>query len=72
MTDKSSTFDQLTNVETRLASIAPASRKAILLSKCWSADAGALVRYINQQTIALLKANDLSRPTSKPSTAPRR
>ena len=54
MTDKSSTFDQLTSVETRLAELRSRFKDNDPLVKQLQRHRHTLVRYINQQTIALL------------------
>lgn len=55
LTDKSSTFDQLTAVETRLAEHRSRLKDNDPLVKRLQRERNTLVRYINQQTIALLK-----------------
>ena len=55
LTDKSSTFDQLTSVETRLAELLSRFKDSDPLVQKLQRERNTLVRYINQQTIALLK-----------------
>ena len=55
LTDKSSTFDQLTTVETRLAELRSRFKDSDPLVQRLQRQRNTLVRYINQQTIALLK-----------------
>ncbi|EAQ70119.1 Wzz/FepE/Etk N-terminal domain-containing protein [Synechococcus sp. RS9917] len=55
LTDKSSTFDQLTSVETRLAELRSRFKDSDPLVQKLQRERNTLVRYINQQTIALLK-----------------
>jgi uncharacterized protein involved in exopolysaccharide biosynthesis len=55
LTDKSSTFDQLTSVETRLAELRSRFKDNDPLVQKLQRERNTLVRYINQQTIALLK-----------------
>ncbi len=55
LTDKSSTFDQLTSVETRLAELRSRLTDSDPLVQNLQRQRGALIQYINQQTIALLK-----------------
>ncbi|WP_413324250.1 GumC family protein [Synechococcus sp. MIT S9503] len=55
LTDKSSTFDQLTSVETRLAELRSRFKANDPLVQKLERERNTLVRYINQQTIALLK-----------------
>ena len=55
LTDKSSTFDQLTAVETRLAEYRSRLKDSDPLVQRLQRERNSLVRYINQQTIALLK-----------------
>ena len=55
LTDKSSTFDQLTSVETRLAELRSRFKNNDPLVQKLQRERNTLVRYINQQTIALLK-----------------
>ncbi len=55
MTDKSSTFDQLTSVETRLAELRSRFTDNDPLVQKLERERNTLVSYINQQTIALLK-----------------
>jgi uncharacterized protein involved in exopolysaccharide biosynthesis len=55
LTDKSSTFDQLTSVETRLAELQSRFKNNDPLVQKLIRERNTLVRYINQQTIALLK-----------------
>ncbi len=55
LTDKSSTFDQLTSVETRLAELRSRFKDNDPLVQKLERERNTLVRYINQQTIALLK-----------------
>lgn len=54
LTDKSSTFDQLTSVETRLAELRSRFKDSDPLVQKLQRERNTLVRYINQQTIALL------------------
>tara|TARA_B100000674_G_scaffold499266_1_gene543378 strand:- start:1308 stop:3065 length:1758 start_codon:yes stop_codon:yes gene_type:complete len=55
LTDKSSTFDQLTSVETRLAELRSRFKDNDPLVQKLQRERDTLVSYINQQTIALLK-----------------
>ena len=55
LTDKSSTFDQLTSVETRLAEMRSRFKDNDPLVQTLERRRKTLVLYINQQTIALLK-----------------
>ena len=55
LTDKSSTFDQLTEVETRLAEYRSRFKDSDPLVQRLQRERNTLVRYINRQTIALLK-----------------
>ena len=55
MTDKSSTFDQLTAVETKLAELRSRLKDNDPLVKKLQRRRASLVLYINQQTISLLK-----------------
>lgn len=55
LTDKSSTFDQLTSVETRLAELRSRFKEKDPLVQKLERERNTLVHYINQQTIALLK-----------------
>ena len=55
LTDKSSTFDKLTSVETRLAELRSRLKDNDPLVKRLERQRSTLVTYINQQTIALLK-----------------
>ena len=55
LTDKSSTFDQLTTVETRLAELRSRFKDSDPLVQRLQRQRNTLVSYINQQTIALLK-----------------
>ncbi len=55
LTDKSSTFDQLTSVETRLAELRSRFKANDPLVQKLERERNTLVRYINQQTIALLE-----------------
>ena len=55
LTDKSSTFDQLTAVETRLAEYRSRFKDSDPLVQRLQRQRNTLVRYINRQTIALLK-----------------
>ncbi|TCD57600.1 hypothetical protein CWE17_07080 [Synechococcus sp. BS56D] len=55
LTDKSSTFDQLTSVETKLAEYRSRFKDNDPLVQKLQRERNTLVRYINQQTIALLK-----------------
>jgi uncharacterized protein involved in exopolysaccharide biosynthesis len=55
LTDKSSTFDQLTSVETRLAELRSRFKENDPLVQKLERERNTLVLYINQQTIALLK-----------------
>ena len=55
LTDKSSTFDKLTTVETRLAELRSRFKDNDPLVKRLQRQRNTLVSYINQQTIALLK-----------------
>ncbi len=55
LTDKSSTFDQLTAVETRLAEYRSRFKDSDPLVQRLKRERSTLVRYINRQTIALLK-----------------
>ncbi len=55
LTDKSSTFDQLTSVETRLAELRSRFKDNDPLVQKLERERNTLVRYINQQTISLLK-----------------
>ena len=68
MTNKSSTFDKLTSVETRLAELRSRLKDNDPTVRRLEREHH-LVRYINLQTIALLKGElDLPRLTSKAST----
>ena len=55
LTDKSSTFDQLTSVETRLAEMRSRFKDNDPLVRKLQRERNTLILYINQQTIALLK-----------------
>ena len=55
LTDKSSTFDQLTSVETRLAELRSRFKDSDPFVQKLQRERKTLVRYINQQTIALLE-----------------
>lgn len=55
LTDKSSTFDQLTSVETSLAELRSRFKDNDPFVQKLQRERNTLVRYINQQTIALLK-----------------
>ena len=55
LTDKSSTFEQLTRVETRLAELRSRFKNNDPLVQKLQRERSTLVRYINRQTIALLK-----------------
>ena len=55
LTDKSSTFDQLTSVETRLAELRSRFKDSDPQVQRLQRERKTLVSYINQQTIALLK-----------------
>ena len=62
MTDKSSTFDQLTSVETQLAEYRSRFKPGDPLIQRLERRREALISYINQQTIALLRGElDLAR-----------
>ena len=64
LTDKSSTFDQLTTVETRLAELRSRFKDNDPLVQRLMRQRLSLIKYINQQTIALLKGElDLSKAT---------
>ena len=66
LTDKSSTFDQLTSVETRLAELRTRFKESDPLVKKLERERNTLLKYIKQQTIALLKGElDLSKATLK-------
>ena len=55
LTDKSSTFDQLTRVETRLAELRSRLKDSDPMVQKLQRERNSLVKYINKQTIALLK-----------------
>ena len=62
LTDKSSTFDKLTDVETRMAELRSRFKDNDPLVKRLQRERNTLVRYLNEQTIALLKGElDLSK-----------
>jgi len=62
LTDKSSTFDQLTTVETKLAEYRSRFNENDPLVQKLNRERKSLIRYINQQTIALLNGElDLER-----------
>ena len=62
LTDKSSTFDRLTGVETRLAEYRSRFKDSDPLVQKLERERNTLVRYINRQTIALLEGElDLAR-----------
>ncbi len=62
LTDKSSTFDQLTSVETRLAELRSRFKDSDPLVQKLQRERNTLILYINKQTIALLKGElDLSK-----------
>ena len=64
LTNKSSTFDQLTSVETRLAEFRSRFKDSDPLVQRLERERNTLVRYINRQTIALLKGElDLAKAT---------
>ena len=66
LTDKSSTFDQLTSVETRLAELRTRFKESDPLVKKLERERNTLLKYIKQQTIGLLKGElDLSKATLK-------
>ena len=72
MTNKSSTFDQLTAVETRLAELRSRFKDNDPLVKKLERVRNTLVRYINQQTIALLKGElDLAKAKLQALNRPR-
>ncbi len=64
LTNKSSTFDKLTSVETRLAELHSRFKENDPLVQKLHRERNTLVLYINQQTIALLKGElDLAKAT---------
>ena len=72
LTDKSSTFDKLTSVETRLAELRSRFKDNDPLIQKLKRERNALVRYINEQTIALLEGElDLALANLKSLSRPR-
>ena len=66
LTDKSSTFDKLTSVETRLAELRSRLKDTDPLVQKLQRERNTLVGYINNQTISLLKGEiDLVKATLK-------